>query len=733
MAMMLNQSTIKLWREDSRVLYTLAGAMAAAVFVIDLTPLDIAIAVLYVVVVLLVASAGSRRATSMTACTCIALTLLALALSHDERYSAGALARCGVSLLAIVTTAFLALRNLSNTATLRERLQLLDLTHDAIVVYDLQDRIAFWNQGAEALYGWTAQQAIGQPVHVLTQTQASVPLDDIHRIVLTSGQWQGELQRVRRDGETVMISSRLALWRDADGKPVAILATNNDITDRKRMEGELLRQQSELRAMIDAIPGMVWNSGRDGKIGYVNRRWAEFGVSVAENGEDIWRAVVHPDDFDTMHVAWQHAVATGVPFESVARIRRRDGVYRWVHIGAEPLRDDGGRVVRWYGVNTDIEARKQAEHALSRSEALLSDAQRLSHTGSIAMRVPEGAMWWSDETYRIFELTRDTTPGIEWIAGRTHPDDVSRVTDAWRRLMAGEPYLDIQFRLMMPDSRVKHVHYVAHLMPHPADAEYVGALMDVTERVVAQDALDRSTAELAHATRVTMLGELAASIAHEVTQPLAAIVTAGDAALRWIDRPEPDLCEVQQSVGQMIRDAKRASDVIRQIRAMARKRAPEQTSLDLNVVVRESLELVRRELDSQRVDVEADYSATPQRVRGDRVQLQQVVINLVMNAVQAMSAVAPGARRLRIRTHACDDGHAQVVVEDSGTGIRHADFDRLFSAFFTTRGDGMGMGLSICRSIVEAHGGRIWADLRERPGAVMQFVLPIDEEMCNEH
>lgn len=331
MAMMLNQSTIKLWREDSRVLYTLAGAMAAAVFVIDLTPLDIAIAVLYVAVVLLVASAGSRRATSMTACTCIALTLLALALSHDERYSAGALARCGVSLLAIVTTAFLALRNLSNTATLRERLQLLDLTHDAIVVYDLQDRIAFWNQGAEALYGWTAQQAIGQPVHVLTQTQASVPLDDIHRIVLTSGQWQGELQRVRRDGETVMISSRLALWRDAGGKPVAILATNNDITDRKRMEGELLRQQSELRAMIDAIPGMVWNSGSDGKVGYVNRRWAEFGVSVAENGEDIWRAVVHPDDFDTMHVAWQHAVATGVPFESVARIRRRDGVYRWVH------------------------------------------------------------------------------------------------------------------------------------------------------------------------------------------------------------------------------------------------------------------------------------------------------------------------------------------------------------------------------------------------------------------
>ncbi|AWV05697.1 PAS domain-containing sensor histidine kinase (plasmid) [Burkholderia sp. JP2-270] len=715
------------------MLYLLAGALAVAVFIVDVTPLGIAIAVLYVVVVLLVASAGSRRVTSITACACIALTLAALALSHNERYSGGTFARCGVSLLAIITTAWLALRNLSNTAILRERLRLLDLTHDAIVIYDLHDRIAFWNQGAEALYGWTAQQAIGQPVNVLMQSHTSVPLDDIRRAVLKYGQWQGELQRVRRDGKTVMISSRLALWRDAGGKPVAILAANNDITDRKRMESELQRQQNELRATIDAIPGMVWSSDGDGKVGYVNRRWDEFGVSIAERDEDIWRAIVHPDDVDALHAAWKRAVAACSPFEGAARIRRGDGVYRWVHIGAEPLRDDSGRVVRWYGLNTDIEARKQAEHALRRSEALLSDAQRLSHTGSIAMRLPDGGMWWSDETYRIFELARNTMPSVEKIVERAHPDDVSQVTGGWRRLMAGEPYLDIQFRLMMPDARIKHVHYITHLMPHPVDAEYVGALMDVTERVAAQDALDRSTAELAHATRVTMLGELAASIAHEVTQPLAAIVAAGNAALRWIDRPEPDLDEVQQSVGQMIRDATRASDVIRQIRAMARKRAPEQTSLDLNAVVRESLGLLRRELDSQRVEVEVDYSASLQRVCGDRVQLQQVVINLVMNAVQAMSGVEPCARRLRISTHAFDDRHAHVVVQDSGTGIRHADFDRLFSAFFTTREDGMGMGLSICRSIVEAHGGRIWADVRACPGAIMQFVLPVEEEMSNEH
>lgn len=607
--MVLNPGSTRLWRENAGLPYAVAGAVALVVFAIDaFTPLDIAIAVLYVVVVLLVASTGSRRTTTAVAYGCVALTLLAFALSHDEHYSGGAVARCAVSLLAIVTTAMLALRDQANTAILRERLELLDLTHDAIVAHDMNDRITFWNQGAEKLYGWTAAQAIGQPIHELTRTHAAISLEDIRREVLRSGGWQGELQRVRKDGETVMISSRWALWRDLRGQPVAILATNNDITDRK-----------------------------------------------------------------------------------------------------------------------------QVEHALRRSEAFLSDAQRLSHTGSIATRLADGAMWWSEETYRIFEVSTDVAPGIEQIMARVHPEDAAAVREAQHRMMTGEPYVDIQFRLLMPDARVKHVHYVAHLVAQQADAEYVGALMDITERVVAQDALDRSMAELAHATRVTMLGELAASIAHEVTQPLAAIVTAGDAALRWLDRPTPDVAEARQSIEQMTRDAKRSTDVIRRIRGMARKRAPDEAVLDLNMVVRESLDLVRRELESQKVDVETDYSAAPQRVRGDRVQLQQVVVNLMLNAVQAMSGVKPGARRLLVRTRAFDKHHAQVVVEDSGTGIREADFDRLFSAFFTTKEDGMGMGLSICRSIVEAHGGRIWAESREHPGAVMQFVLPLHEEMCHEH
>ncbi|MFP3563420.1 PAS domain S-box protein [Paraburkholderia sp. SIMBA_030] len=721
-------------RHDARLLCVLAAAIALVVFLIDaLMPHDNAIAVLYVVVVLLVASTRSRPAAILTAWSCVAFTLIAFVKAHDGHYPSGAIERCIVSLLAIVTTSVLAMRNQKNTATLQEQLQLLDLTHDAIVVYDMNDLITFWNHGAEALYGWTAHEAIGWPIHELTRTRSSVSLGEIRSKILRSDHWQGELQRVRKDGATVIISSRLALWRDAKGKPRAVLATNNDITVRKQMEGELQRQKDELRATIDAIPGMVWSSSSDGRLGFINRRWNELGVTRAENGGDIWRSILHPDDYAAAQHAWQEAIATGAPFENVARIRRSDGVYRWMHIGAEPLRDNAGNILRWYGVNTDIEERKRAEQALERSEAFLSDAQRLSRTGSIATQLPGGDMWWSDETYQILDYSKHVTPSFQLILERSHPEDIALVRHAYQPNGAGAPIVDVEHRLAMPDGSVKYVHYVARLAaPQSANPEYVGALMDVTERQVAQEALDRSTAELAHVTRVTMLGELAASIAHEVTQPLAAIATCGDAGLRWLNRSQPDLKEVGQSINQMIRDARRASDVIRQIRSMAQKRDPSHAILNLNAIVRESIELVRRELDGHRVEVDADYACPPPSVCADRVQLQQVIINLVMNGVQAMSGITGRPRELRIRTRCFDARHAQVIVEDSGTGISEENAGRLFNAFFTTKAEGMGMGLSICRSIVEAHGGRIWAESQEGKGAVLQFLLPLDEGTCHE-
>ncbi|CDY77192.1 Signal transduction histidine kinase [Caballeronia glathei] len=372
-----------------------------------------------------------------------------------------------------------------------------------------------------------------------------------------------------------------------------------------------------------------------------------------------------------------------------------------------------------------IQERMQAEQALERSEAFLLDAQRLSRTASIATSLPEGTMWWSDEAYRIFEYPRDVEPSLEAVLARTHRDDLASVRGVREQALAGAPLIDLEHRLAMPDGRVKYVHFVTHLVrSQTGGTEYVGALMDITETKVAQEALARSTAELAHVTRITMLGELAASIAHEVTQPIAAIVTNGDASLRWLNRPSPDLMEVQQSITQMIRDAKRASDVIQQIRSMAKKRDPLPATLDLNEIVEQSIELVRRELDRHRVHVEIDFMTPSLAVCCDRVQLQQVLINLIMNGAQAMGD-SGGPRRVRIATRRFDELHAQIVVQDSGTGISEENASRLFAAFFTTKAEGMGIGLSICRSIVEAHGGRIWAESPEEGGAMLLFTLPI--------
>jgi len=386
-------------------------------------------------------------------------------------------------------------------------------------------------------------------------------------------------------------------------------------------------------------------------------------------------------------------------------------------------------VLRGQAATNELLAR---EEALRRSEAFLAGTQRISKTGSFSFKAPSGEMYWSDEAARIYGYPLDVQPTMARILAHTAPEDRSIVQAAIDRTLRCEGEIDVRHRLLMPDGELKYVHVLSR-PSHTRDGEceYLGALTDVTEAVLAEQALHRSQVQLAHATRVTMLGELAASIAHEVNQPLAAISTNGEACLRWLNRPQPELDEAKATVTSILEASARATGVIRRIRALARRSDPQYVELDLKSVVEESVDMVRRELNTHHVALMLGLTPDLPPVNGDRVQLQQVFINLLMNAMQAMHACRPGQAVLTVQTQRNPDGALQVSISDSGPGIPASAVPRLFEAFYSTKEDGMGMGLPICRSIIENHGGRIWVKqpAPDSPvaGATILFTLPVHE------
>lgn len=377
------------------------------------------------------------------------------------------------------------------------------------------------------------------------------------------------------------------------------------------------------------------------------------------------------------------------------------------------------------GITTFLALKRQrAEDARRRSETYLAEAQRLSRTGSFSWNVTTDEHYWSEETFRILEYESATKPMLDLVLRRIHPDDAPVVQQTIERASSEEQNIDMTHRLLLPDGSVKHVRVLAHPTRDTAgNVEYVGALMDITAAKRAEEALHQTQTALAHVTRVTTLGELTASIAHEVNQPLAAIVTNGDAGLLWLNREVPQIDEVRSAVERMIDCAKRASEVIARLRALSRKATSEKVRLDINEVVNEVLFLVRRELSNCQVSARLDLAFALPPVFGDRVQLQQVILNLLINGIQAMAPVNDRPRELLIRSRVHSE-EVLVEVQDSGVGIDPEHVGQLFNAFFTTKADGMGMGLSICRSIIEAHGGRICASRNDSSGTTFQFALP---------
>lgn len=712
----------------SSLLPIVAFALALGIFLIDtLTPLGIAVAVLYVVVLFMAATFLERRGLLIVALCCVALTILSYVLTHGHSLGS-ALARGILSLAAIGVTTFLILKNQSTGIVLREQAGLLDVTHDAIFVRDMKDCITYWNRGARELYGWTAEEAVGKTSHGILRTEFPDTLDAIMADLLRNDRWEGELIQKTRDGATVTVTSRWSLQRSSNGQPIAILETNNDITERRRFEAKTLQQERELQLAIDTIPTMAWLTLPNGCAEYLNKRWLDFtGLTLEEARDWKWEAAVHPADLEVLRNNWIAHLATGDAVEIEARLRRHDGQYRWFLFRAEPLRDDEGNIIKWYGTNTDIEERKQAEVALRHSEAYLAEAQRLSLTGSFGWNVANDEIYWSEQTFRIFEHSPDLPPTLDLVRTRTHPDDISRVEALLERVRRNTDEWQIEHRLLMPDGRVKYLRVVAHAAELGVEVPtFLGAIMDISASREAENQLQEARDELAHVNRVTTLGELAASIAHEVNQPIAAVVTNAGAGLRWLAATPPNTDEVHKALSRIVKDGERAGEVLGRIRSLVKKTPMRQDQLDINETILEVVSLARTEVQRNTVLLRTRLNPSLPKINGDRVQLQQVILNLIINAIEAMNDAETARRELTITSAAEAANGILVTVQDSGPGIDAQCLDRLFNPFYTTKTDGLGMGLAISHSLIEAHGGRLWATSKDGQGATFHFSLPTE-------
>jgi PAS domain S-box-containing protein len=368
--------------------------------------------------------------------------------------------------------------------------------------------------------------------------------------------------------------------------------------------------------------------------------------------------------------------------------------------------------------------RTQAEEKLRQSEAYLVEVQRLSHTGSMHWKVASGELSWSDETCRIFEYDLTTAPSAELVRQRIHPNDRAFVQQTEDRHRKGERIdVDVEYRLMMPDGRIKHVHAIAHpLQGSSGNLEVVAAVMDVTATKQGEEALRQAQADLAHVSRVTTMGELTASLAHEVNQPIAAAVTNANACLRWLAGDSPNLDEARAAATRIVRDGTRVAEIISRIRLLFTKGAPRRDLVDVNEVIREMIVLLRREAMRYSLSVRTELAADLPRVMADRVQLQQVIMNLIINSFDAMKDV-DATRELAIKSRRAENEQLLVCISDTGVGLP-PQRDQIFNAFFTTKLHGIGMGLSISRSIVESHGGRLWAADNSPRGASFCLTLP---------
>ena len=378
-------------------------------------------------------------------------------------------------------------------------------------------------------------------------------------------------------------------------------------------------------------------------------------------------------------------------------------------------------------LTSEVLQRQRAEEALQRSEAYLAEAQRISHTGSFGWDVASGQIFWSEETFRIFEYDPANKPTVEVMLRRTHPEDRVFFQETLDQIARDRKAFDFEHRLLLPDGSVKYVQVVGHasINDKSGNFEFVGAVTDITERRRAEEERERLRqvqADLAHVTRMTTMGELTASLAHEIKQPISAALTDAKTCLRWLGHDVPDVPEAREAASRLVKDVTRAADIIARVSLLFKKGALQRELVDVNELIREMIILLRSEANRYSISIRTELAEGLPKVMADRVQLQQVFMNLMLNGIDAMKETTGGVE-LTIKSEA-EDGRLLISVSDTGVGLPPEQGDMIFKAFFTTKDNGTGMGLPISRSIIESHGGRLWAAGTSGQGATFQFTLP---------
>jgi len=438
---------------------------------------------------------------------------------------------------------------------------------------------------------------------------------------------------------------------------------------------------------------------------------------------------VHPEDAARVKRTIERAAQDGKNFDHEYRLLMPDRSVKYVHVVAHAARDESDEL-EFVGAVMDTTDSKRAEKELRRSEESLLEAQKLSHTGSWRHDVASGAVIVSPEVYRIHDIKPDeNASNTEFFFNKFHPEDRKRVVDLFEKAEIEKTEMQVDYRIVLSDGTIKHLHTIGHpILNDSGDlVEFVGSAMDVSERKRAEEALRQAQAELAHVNRVTTMGELTASLAHEVNQPIGAAVTNASTCLRWLAGDTPNLEEARAAAMRVVTDGRRAAEIINRVRLLFKKAAPERELVDANEVIPRMIALLYGEAARYNIAVRAELAADLPHVIGDRVQLQQVLMNLIVNSIDAMKDVE-GIRELVINSRRTENEQIQISVTDTGVGLPQQHTDQIFNAFFTTKSHGTGLGLRISRSIVEAHGGRLWAADHPPRGTSFYFTLPTEIE-----